>query len=138
MIGRWEAPRWWGTNIYRTIAWLKAPSDEEDHVSFQLDPDPSDGVECLPEVYALEKSNVLFKLLWPRLQDAMPLRHTVLVIADRTRTRGDGKVVVGTVLVRINPNPPPEGLAAAAAARKATLEARLRQFEPRKRSRYQG
>ena len=46
----------WRANIHRTVAWLKAPSDEEDHASFQIDVLWADGVERLPEVYALETS----------------------------------------------------------------------------------
>jgi hypothetical protein len=52
-------------------------------------------------VRAAASSSVLRKLLWSRLEDAMTSRHGVLVISDATRTRGDGKVVVGTVIVRV-------------------------------------
>jgi hypothetical protein len=105
MPGQWEAPRWWGTNIYRTIAWLKAPSDEEEYASFQLAPDPSDGVECLPEVYALETSNPIFTLIWYRLRKAFASRRRVLTLtswpnSDVVDYTPDGKVVVRTVITR--------------------------------------
>ena len=95
-----ESARWWGTNVYRTIAWLKPPSDEEDYASFQLDPDRSDDVDRPPEVYALEARNLLFVILWRRLKAAMSSRHTVLVISETAKIREDGKTVVATVLAK--------------------------------------
>jgi len=48
----------------------------------------------------LETSNLLFKLIWRKLEMALSSHHVVLVIPNKTRTRGDGKVVINTVLIR--------------------------------------
>jgi hypothetical protein len=57
-----RAPLRWRPKIHRAVAWLRAPSDEEDHASFQLDVMWFDGIERLPEVYALEVSNPVFEV----------------------------------------------------------------------------
>jgi hypothetical protein len=92
----------WRANIWRTLAWLRAPADEEDHASFQLDVVWEDGVERLPEVYALETSNRLFEVAWPRLESALTSRRSVLAVPAR-KVRSDGKVLVHSVVVRAVP-----------------------------------
>jgi hypothetical protein len=82
-------------STWRRVAWLKAPSDEEDHATFQLDQ--------LPETYALETSNPIFTLIWHRLADALKLRRRVLPLPswpnrDVVDYTTEGKVVVRTVI----------------------------------------
>jgi hypothetical protein len=61
----------WRANIWRAVAWLRAPSDEEDHASFQLDVMWLDGPERLPEVYVLDLSNPGFEVAWSLLRTAL-------------------------------------------------------------------
>jgi hypothetical protein len=75
-----RAPLRWRGNIHRAVAWLRAPSDGEDQASFQLDVIWSNGVERLPEVYALERSNPCFEVAWSLLRTALTLRLNVLIV----------------------------------------------------------
>jgi hypothetical protein len=71
-----RAPLRWRPNIHRAVAWL---TDEKDHTSFGLEVLRSDGAETLPEVYALERSNPVFKVARRLLQAALTSRLSVLV-----------------------------------------------------------
>ena len=93
----------WRANIHRAIAWLRAPSEAEDYASFQLGVLWADGVERLPETYALEISSPRFNLDWERLQTSTASR-SVLVSPARS-SRRDGKVTVRSVVVRGAPPP---------------------------------
>jgi hypothetical protein len=97
-------PLRWQPNILRTVAWLKAPSDEEDHASFQLDVIWPGGQERLPEVYALERSNPVFEDVLRTLETALASRLRVTVIQKGPGPLGtirpDGTATVGTVVLR--------------------------------------
>jgi hypothetical protein len=71
-----RAPLRWRPNIHCAVAWL---TDEKDHTSFGLEVLWSDGAETLPEVYALERSNPVFKVARRLLQAALTSRLNVLV-----------------------------------------------------------
>jgi hypothetical protein len=100
-----RAPLRWRGNIHRAVAWLRAPSDGEDQASFQLDVIWSNGVERLPEVYALERSNPCFEVAWSLLRTALTSRLNVLIVPAGPGTlgaiRGDGKAPVRTVVLRV-------------------------------------
>lgn len=89
---------WWlrgDKNTYRRVAWLRGPSDGEDHASFQIEVVWSDCVERLPEVYALEVSNQFFEIYWAIL--VANLRAPINLLINPMRPdvdRPDGKVTV--------------------------------------------
>jgi hypothetical protein len=95
----------WRRNIHRVVAWLKAPSDEEDHASFQLDVLWADGVERLPEVYALETSRPGFDAAWGLLRKALgwQLNVEVMWAGPPGSTRPDGKTPIHNVVVTTAP-----------------------------------
>jgi hypothetical protein len=99
----------WRANIWRAVAWLRAPSDEEDHASFQLDVMWLDGPERIPEVYALELWNPGFEIAWSLLRTALASQLSVTVApkgpGPRGATREDGKVAVVNVSVKVRPHP---------------------------------
>jgi hypothetical protein len=77
-------PLRWRGNVHRAVAWL---TDEEDHTAFQLDVLWPDGVERLPETYALERSNLNFEDARRRLQEALQSRN------GKNRTQTNVKVI---------------------------------------------
>jgi hypothetical protein len=104
-------PLRWRPNVHRAVAWL---ADEEDHTAFQIDVLWSDGVERLPETYALERSNLNFEDARRRLEEALQSRNG----KNRTRTnvqviqagpgtlgeaRPDGRYRVRDVVLRTAP-----------------------------------
>jgi hypothetical protein len=93
-------------DVHRTVAWL---TDQGDHASFQLDVVWSDGVERLPEVYALEKSHPAFEVAFRLLQTALDPEAGLSVKVYPVRqnapgtNRTDGKKVAHNVSLRIFP-----------------------------------
>jgi hypothetical protein len=79
MIESNREPLIWRSDVHRAIAWLKAPSEDEDHASFQLDVVWFDAVERLPEVFALERSNPNFEVAWNLLHTALTFPLNVFV-----------------------------------------------------------
>ena len=85
--------------MHRALAWLRAPSEEEDHASFQLDVVWFDAVERLPEVFALERSNLNFEVAWNLLHTALMFPLNVFVATPPNPMRPDRKVTVHYVKV---------------------------------------
>jgi len=87
------------SGVHRALAWLRAPSEEEDHASFQLDVVWFDAVERLPEVFALERSNPNFEVAWNLLHTALMFPLNVFLATPPNPMRPDGKVTVHNVKV---------------------------------------
>ena len=93
-------PLWQRSGVHCALAWLRAPSEQEDHASFQLDVVWFDAVERLPEVFALELSNPSFEVAWNLLHTALTFPLNVFVATPAPNPmRPDGKVTVHNVMV---------------------------------------
>ena len=93
-------PLWQRSGVHCALAWLRAPSEQEDHASFQLDVVWFDAVERLPEVFALERSNLNFEVAWNLLHTALTFPLNVFVATPAPNPmRPDGKVTVHNVMV---------------------------------------
>ena len=99
MIEPNRTPLIWRSDVHRALAWLRAPSEEEDHASFQLDVVWFDAVERLPEVFALARSNPNFEVAWNLLHTALTFPLNVFVATSNDSMRPDGKVTVHNVVV---------------------------------------